>query len=145
MTSKVNFGDQRAGGVNDPQVFASRHLSDGRRNAVRTEDDRCAVGHFVQFVDEDDAPLSELLHDEAVVDDFLAHIDGRRQQLQGLLHDVNGTDDARTETAWRRKTTRRSLGSRFKLIVASLSLSPKKFLRRPRFWHRCLSATCRRA
>ena len=86
-------------------VFSPRALSvrvDRRRDSVRREDDRLALGHLALVLDEDRAARLEVTHDVRVVDDLLAHVDGRPVQVEELLDRVDGALDARAIAARRR-------------------------------------------
>ena len=66
-----------------PRSDAARH--DGRRHAVRAEDDVRALGHLVDLVDEDRARCLELGDDMDVVHDLLAHVHRGAEALERLL------------------------------------------------------------
>ena len=74
-----------------PRSAAALH--DGRRDAVRAEDDVRAGGHLVDLLDEDRALLLELGHHVDVVHDLLAHVDGRAVVLERLLDGDDGAVD----------------------------------------------------
>ena len=69
------------------------------RHAMRAEDHRRAVGHLVEFLDEDRAALLEVVDDVAVVHDFVAHVDRRAQRFERALDDLDRAVDAGAETA----------------------------------------------
>ena len=82
---QVHLGHQRTGRVEHLQP-ATRGLAAHRlRHAVRAEDDRRAVGHFVEFLDEDRAAVLELVDHVAVVHDFVAHVDRRAERSSARL------------------------------------------------------------
>ena len=85
--------------VVSPRAAAPR--VDGRRDAVRGEDERAADGHVVLALDEDRAALLELADDVEVVNDLLADVDGCPVQVEGLLDSFDGTLDAGAESAGR--------------------------------------------
>ena len=97
---KMDFGDQRAGGVDHLEIAAFAAFANRRRNAVGTVDDALAVGHIVDVVDEDCALFRQLIHNIAVMDDLAAHIDGGAEGFKGDLHDVDGADHAGAKAAW---------------------------------------------
>ncbi len=90
----VDLGDQRTGGVDRAQAPPFRVLVHLRGDAVCGEDDQLALRDLGLLVDEDRAPLGELLDDVLVVDDLLAHVYRRAVQLQGLLDRLHGSVDA---------------------------------------------------
>ena len=94
---QVNFGDERARGVDDGQAFPSGLRSDLRRHAVGAENSDGAVGDLVHFFDEDDALGDEGIDDVLVVHDLLPHVDRARVQAQGQVHDLNGAVHAGAE------------------------------------------------
>ena len=55
-------------------------VADGRRDAVRGEDEPGAVRDLVSLLDEDGALLAQLVDDVAVVDDLLADVDRARRR-----------------------------------------------------------------
>ena len=66
-----------------------------RRDAVRREDDRLALGHLALVLDEDRAAGLEVANDVRVVDDLLANVDGRPVQVEEPLDGIDGALDAR--------------------------------------------------
>ncbi len=90
----VDLGHQGAGGVDRAQAPLVRVLVDLRGDAVSGEDDQRALRDLGLLLDEDRAPLGELLDDVLVVDDLLADVHGRPVQLQGLLDRLHGPIDA---------------------------------------------------
>ena len=95
----VHLGDERAGRVDRVEVAVGGALHDGRRDAVRAEDDVRALGHLVDLVDEDGALLLERRDDVDVVHDLLAHVDGRAVVLERLLDGDDRTVDSRAVAA----------------------------------------------
>ena len=63
----VNFGDQRASGIDHAQAAALAVLADFGRDAVGAVDDALAVRHFVFAIDEDGALAAEFVNHKAVV------------------------------------------------------------------------------
>jgi hypothetical protein len=51
----VNLGDQRTGGVNDPEVTRLADLPHCRRDAVGRVDHTLAIGHVVDFMNKNRA------------------------------------------------------------------------------------------
>jgi hypothetical protein len=97
----MHLADQRAGRVEIEQL-AARGLRRHRfGHAMGGEDDRRPVGHLVELVDEDGAPLLQPLDHIAVVDDLMADIDRRPIARQRLLDDLDRAIDAGAETAGR--------------------------------------------
>ena len=97
----VHLGDERAGGVDivEPARFGDRRHD--LRHAMGGEHHGPAVGHFVQFLDEDRAQPTQPVYDEAVVDDFVPDIDRRPEPLDRQFDDLDGAVDAGAESARR--------------------------------------------
>ena len=81
----VHLGDQRAGGVDHPQVAVLRLGVDRWRHPVRGEHHQRTFGHLIRLVDEDRAPLLQGGHHMLVVHDLLAHVDRCAVLLEGSL------------------------------------------------------------
>jgi hypothetical protein len=90
----VDLGDQRAGGVDRPQAPRLGVLVHGRGDAVGGEDDHLSLRHLGLLLDEDRAPLGELLDDVLVVDDLLADVDGGAVAVERPFDRLDGTVDA---------------------------------------------------
>ena len=90
---RVHLRHERARRVDRRQLAGVRRLADGRRDAVRGEDDGRALRNLVDRVDEDRAALLELAHDVRVVDDLLADVDGLPVELERTLDRVDGPLD----------------------------------------------------
>ena len=76
---------------------------DAGRHAVGREHGGRALGDLGLGLDEDRAPLAQLLDDVLVVHDLLAHVDGRAVQLERVLHRLHGAVDAGAVSARRRE------------------------------------------
>jgi len=96
----VNFGDQRASGIDDAQAAALAVFADFGRDAVSAVNDALAVGNFVLAIDEDGALAAEFVNHKAVVYDLFADVDGRPESFEGDADNVNGANDAGAEAAW---------------------------------------------
>ena len=55
-------------------------------------------GHLVEFVDKDDALLTELVDDELVVNDFAPDVDGLPVSIERQIHDINRPNHSRAES-----------------------------------------------
>src|ERR1044072_4022190 len=86
----VDFGDQRAGGVDRARAAGGGVLVNRRGDAVGGEDDHLALGHLALLLDEDRAALGELLDHVLVVDDLLADVDGGAVELERPLDGLHG-------------------------------------------------------
>ncbi len=98
---EVNFGHQRAGGVNHFQLARLARLgflANRRRNAVGAENQHRAVRHFLDGLDKDGAAAAQLLHYIGIVDDFVMHVDGRAVSLQREFDDIDGAHYTRAES-----------------------------------------------
>ena len=81
----VHLGDQRAGGVDHPQVAVLRLGMDRWRHPVCGEHHQGTLRHLIRLVDEDRAPLLQGGHHMLVVHDLLAHVDRCAVLLEGSL------------------------------------------------------------
>ncbi len=95
----MHLGDQRAGGIKDAKATDLRLMLDRLGHAMRAEDQRCALGHFVQRLDEDGPTLTQIFHHVCVVHDLVSHIDRCTKFLQGMFDDVDGAIHTRTKTS----------------------------------------------
>jgi hypothetical protein len=68
---------------------------------VGAEHDRHAVGHFVEFLDENRALGLQAIDHIAVVDDLVAHIDRRAVAFERALDDLDRAVDPGAEAARR--------------------------------------------
>ena len=89
----VHLGHQRAGGVEYAQTAFAAGVANRPRYAVRAENDRGAVRHLVQFVDEHGARAAQAVDHEAVVHHLVAHVDRSAEALERTLHDLGGDPD----------------------------------------------------
>src|SRR5579884_1658234 len=96
---EVNLGDQRAGGVDYVQPALLRLLAHSRGNAMRAENDARALGHFLEFLDENGPGAAQLVDDMAVVNDLLADVNRRAVKIEHNLHDIDSAHHARAKTA----------------------------------------------
>src|SRR2546422_2671468 len=87
---KVDFGDERTGGVNDVQTLGLSLRPDFGRDSVRAEDDGGAVRNLAELVHENHALGNKRIDDVLVVDDLLPHVDGFRKKIEGHIDNVNG-------------------------------------------------------
>ena len=95
----VHLGDQRAGGVEHPQPALFGGLAHCAGHAVGAEDERCAGGHLVHFLDEHRAAPAQVLDHMLVVDHLVAHMDGCPETGQRPFHDLDGAIDPGAEAA----------------------------------------------
>ncbi len=95
---KVNFGDQRAGGVNHFQLARLGFLANRRRNAVGAENQHRAVRHFLDGLDKYGAAAAELLNYIGIMNDFVMHVYGGAIRFQREFDDIHGAHDTRAES-----------------------------------------------
>ena len=95
----VHLGHERTGRVEHLQTAPPRLVLHRARDAVRAENHRRVVRHFVQLFDEHRAEAAQPLDDVAVVHDLVTHVDRRAEQLERALDDVDRAIDAGAETA----------------------------------------------
>ena len=86
----VNFGDQRTGRVDNPQLAQLAVLANFGRNAVCAVNHALAGGNFVHAVDKNGALGAQLIHHVAIVNDLFADIDGRAECFQRDADNVDG-------------------------------------------------------
>lgn len=96
---QVDLGDQRAGSVEDFQAPVGSFVLDRLGDAMGAEDHQGIVGHFVQLIHEDGAPVAQVIHHVLVVDHFVAHVDGGAEDLQGPVDDFDGSVHPGAEAA----------------------------------------------
>ena len=96
---EVDLGDERAGGVDDPQTALHRVGPHLRRDPVGGEHHRRSVGDFRELVDETHAAGLEVPDDVPVVDDLLSDVDRPVEAVQGEVHDLDRADHARAKAA----------------------------------------------
>ena len=95
----VDFGHQRAGGVEEVQIAL---LSFGRnrfRHAMGGENDGPVIWAIVQLVDKDCAHALEPLHDPAIVDDLMPDINRCAIFFYSLFNYLNGAIHASAKAA----------------------------------------------
>jgi hypothetical protein len=98
----MDFGDQRAGGVEGEKVAFFRLRRYRLRHAVRGKDHRrVGFGNFVELFDEDGTFGLEAFHHVSVVHDLVAHIDRRAVTDERLLDRIDGAHDAGAKASWR--------------------------------------------
>src|SRR5579862_5922910 len=95
----MDFGDQRAGGINHTQQAVLGFLANRGWNAVSTENENGIGRDFLNGFDKDGASAAELLDNISVVHDFVVHIDGRAIRLQRKLNDIYCADDTGAKSA----------------------------------------------
>ena len=96
---EMDFGDQRAGGVNDFQLARPGFIADGGRHAVGAENQHGAVRDFFNGFHENGAAAAKLLDDVSVVNNFMVHIDRRAISFQSQFDDIHGADHAGAKAA----------------------------------------------
>ncbi len=96
----MDLGDERARRVDHRQARARAASSTmSRRDAVRAEHRQRAVGHLVEFLDEDRALGLQLVDDMRVVDDLVADIDRAAVRRERAVDDLDRADDAGAKAA----------------------------------------------
>ena len=68
-------------------------------HAMRGKNDRGAIGHLVELIDEYRAELAQAFDHVHVVHHLVAHVDRRAEHVDGALDDVDGAIDAGAEPA----------------------------------------------
>ncbi len=95
----MDFGYERASGVNNAQLALLRFVTHSWRHSVGAENQNCAVGNFGNRFNENRAALAELLHDVTVVHNFVMDVHRRPVNFQRQLDDIHGAHHAGAETA----------------------------------------------
>src|ERR1022692_2257173 len=90
----MDLGDQRAGGINHPQLTQLAGVPHFGRDPGSAVDDALAGRDFLNAVHKDGALGAQLVHHITVVDDLFAHVNRRSKVLQGYANDVNGANHA---------------------------------------------------
>ena len=96
----VHLGHQRTGGVEHREAAPRGFVLHGRGHAMRGEDDRGAVGHLVELVDEHRAELAQALDHVHVVHDLVAHVDRRAEQCRWRARRCRWRDRHRRRSLW---------------------------------------------
>ena len=121
---QMNFGYQRAGGVNHAQLAFLRFGANARRHAVGAENQHRADGNFLDGLDENGAAAAQLVHHVAVMHDFVVHVDRIAVGFQRQFDDVHGADHAGAKTA--RANAHERLGS----VIGAINLGQTQFVLR---------------
>jgi len=95
----MDFGDQRAGGIQNMQATRLCIELDGPCHPMRTEDGDRPCGHFREVFDEARAFCAQALDDMAVVNDLVSNVDRGAKLRERLLDDVDGPDHAGAKAA----------------------------------------------
>src|SRR6056297_353169 len=93
------FGHQWTGSIEHLERSLARLFPHGTGYTMGAENNDTVVGHLMQFIDEQRATRTQVVHDEAVVHDLVPHIDRRPEHLQSAIDYVDGTIHAGTESA----------------------------------------------
>src|SRR5262249_3804690 len=80
---EMNFGDQRASGIDDFERACLGFVANGRRNTMRAKNENGAMRHVFDGLDKDGAATAQLFYDISVVDDFVMDVYGSAVGLQG--------------------------------------------------------------
>jgi hypothetical protein len=96
---RMNFRNQRTGGINDSQMFYLSPGSDFWRNAVGAENDHCPGRDLVDLIHKDGALGRESLDHVLVMHNLTADVNGGREKLDGHLNHVNSSVHTRAESA----------------------------------------------
>jgi len=96
---EMNFGDQRAGGINYPERPILGFLANGGGNAVGAEDQDGIGRDLFDRFDENCTATAELFDDIGVVHDFMVHIDRGAVGFERELHNVDCANDSGAEPA----------------------------------------------
>jgi len=95
----MNFGNQRAGGINYSQMSCLSPGSDRRRNTVGAENDHCPCRDLVNLIHKDGSLGGERLDHVLVMDNLPAHINGGLEKLEGHVNHVNSPIHTSAESA----------------------------------------------
>jgi hypothetical protein len=95
----VDFGDQRAGGIDLYEIAGIGGLADFRAYAVGGVDDGAAWWDLINGIDENDALGGEAIDHVAVVNDFMVDIYRSAFKGQNAFDAFNGHVDAGAEAA----------------------------------------------
>ena len=88
LSLTVNFAHKRAGRI---QIIQPASFCLGRnrfRDAMCAEYNRCTIGNFVQFLDENRAFFLQPVDNIFIVDDLVSDINGRAISLDGLFNNL---------------------------------------------------------
>ncbi len=121
---QMNFGYQRAGGVNHTQFAFLRFGAHARRHAVGAEDEDRAYRNFVDGLDENSAAAAQLVHNVAVVHDFVVDVHRIAVGFEGQFDDVHGADNAGAKAAGA------DTYERFGSVIGAIDLGQTQFVLR---------------
>jgi len=91
---QMNFGYQRASGINHAQLALLRFGAHARWHAVGAENEHGADGNFFNRFDENGATAAQLINHVAVVHDFVMDVHRIAVGLKREFDDVHGADHA---------------------------------------------------
>jgi hypothetical protein len=94
----MDFGDERASGVNDAEGAVLGFLTNGGRHTMGAKHEYRAVRNVIDRLYEDGAATAQLLHDVGVVHDFVMDVNRSAVGFQSEFDDIDGPDDTRTES-----------------------------------------------
>jgi hypothetical protein len=95
----MHLGDQRTGGVVDPEATLGGFGTHRLAHAVRAEHQRRARRHVGQVLDKDRPLGPEVIDHIGVVHDLVPHVDRPSELAQRTLDDLDRTVDAGAEAA----------------------------------------------
>ena len=96
---EMDLGDERAGGVDNPQFAILGAVPFAGRDAMSAENDALAGGHLVEALDKNRALAFQRLEHEAVVHDLMAHVERASVGAQRAADGLDGTIDAGAKSA----------------------------------------------
>ena len=121
---QMNFGYQRASGVNHPQLALLRFGAHARWHTVGAENEHGADGNFFNGFDENGAAAAQLINHVPVVHDFMMDVHRIAVGLKRELDDVHGADYAGAKAPG--ANAHESLGS----VIRAVDVSQSQFVLR---------------
>src|SRR5262249_16913877 len=94
----MDFSDERAGGIDHPQIAVFCAVPLAGCDAVGTENHPLAFRDFIKALDENAALLFQRLQNEAVVDNLMPHIERPAVSAKRAPYCLDGAIDAGAET-----------------------------------------------
>jgi hypothetical protein len=94
----MNFRNQRAGGINNSQVFGRSPDANVRRNAVRAENDQSPRRELVDIIHKNSALGCQRLDHVLVMNNLAANVNGGWEKLERRLNYIDSSIHTRAES-----------------------------------------------
>src|ERR1700735_694583 len=95
----MDFGHERASGIDDAQLPFLRLCADTRRHAVSAENKHGTDRNFLDRFHEDCATAPQLIYHVAVMYDFMVNVDGAAVSFEREFDDIRCSDYSSAESS----------------------------------------------